>query len=480
MSKREGFLFSFLGAGDGICRLDIHLPWTTIDDKVDFILSKRMLSGREIVVLHNSDINGISTSDKFVVNGIFHEMRKFWLTEIDSCVSKSSVGGIVFYRIVEITTSLDIESFRFANQKCIFNVVKVLDDGVSTRIYSGNGFGGVCEFGWICKCGGIAHYNINYFLQKKIVSEMVSFYYVAEINSGVKVFKICLFSSGSRSKNAVWKSSIEQIFLNYLERIALGSAQRHEFGKRKWRNIYYMSSSSKFCRNIRCKEPGIRSCDIDIDILGGSESVQDSIEIDKQPFTVIWMNHGNIKSFGESLAAVLNLVNENIVIFSVVDKSGANMVVELYGIDEICCYRMFKINFNNVIGRYATFQKVIFEYIEKKIALATTSDTCKNLYEAIVLCFNKLRQKVVSLNCHFELLSDIFMWDFIKMSVVYHKKQRASIESGQFFDNSHYIALLYVRGGVLFNRKQQGQLVKTTFRGCFYSCSGCFQLKLAA
>ena len=85
--------------------------------------------------------------------------------------------------------------------------------------------------------------------------------------------------------------------------------------------------------------------------------------------------------------------------------------------------------------KYIAKYRKIYEYVEKKIALAATSDACKNLYETIVLCFNKLRQKVVSLNSHSGFLGDIFMWNFIKMSIVYHKKQRASNEAS-IFDNS--------------------------------------------
>ena len=78
MTKREDLLFSFLGGGDGICRLNVHLPRTTIDDKVDFILSKHMFPRSEIMALHNSNINGIPTAVHTLLEPGFVAEGWFW------------------------------------------------------------------------------------------------------------------------------------------------------------------------------------------------------------------------------------------------------------------------------------------------------------------------------------------------------------------------------------------------------------------
>ena len=78
VTKREDLLFSFLGGGDGICRLNVHLPRTTIDDKVDFILSKHMFPRSEIMALHNSNVNGISTAVHTLLEPGFVAEGWFW------------------------------------------------------------------------------------------------------------------------------------------------------------------------------------------------------------------------------------------------------------------------------------------------------------------------------------------------------------------------------------------------------------------
>jgi hypothetical protein len=83
----------------------------------------------------------------------------------------------------------------------------------------------------------------------------------------------------------------------------------------------------------------------------------------------------------------LNLIDEYIVHLPVRNEIGTNVIVEFDWIDEVCGYRMLKINFNDMIGLYTVFKKVIFEYIEKKITLSAASDTGKNFYETVVFCF---------------------------------------------------------------------------------------------
>ena len=66
------------------------------------------------------------------------------------------------------------------------------------------------------------------------------------------------------------------------------------------------------------------------------------------------------------------------------------------------------------------------EYIEKKIALATTPDAGKNLYKAVVSRLDEAIQEVIPLDCHLEIPVYMFMVFFTKMSVVYHKTYPSS------------------------------------------------------
>lgn len=236
--QREGFLLPLLGGGDGIGGLDVHLSRPAIDDKVYFVLPYRVLSGGVVMALHNADINGISTPDEFVVDGVFHEMREFRLSEVDARVPETGIGGVVFHRVVKVPASLDVKPLRLADKKGVGKVVEVLDDGVSARIDSGNGLCGIGELGRIRERRGIAHHYVNHFLKEQIVPDAVSLYDVTEVDRGVKILKVRLFFRRRLGEDTVGKSSVEQVFFDNLERVSLGGAKRHEFGKGQWRNPY--------------------------------------------------------------------------------------------------------------------------------------------------------------------------------------------------------------------------------------------------
>ena len=419
--KREGFLRPLLCGGDGIGGLDVHLPRPAIDYKVDFVLLYRVLPGRIVVALHNADINGISTPDEFVVDGVFHEVREFRLAEVDARVPESGIGGVVFYRVVEVAAPLYVKSLSLADQKGVGKMVKVLDDGVSASIDSGHGFCGVGEFGWVCERGGVAHHDVDYLLKEQIVPDVVSFHDVAEINGCVKIFKVRLFCRRRLGEDAIGEASVEQILLDYLEGIPFGCAKRHELGKGQRRNQYHVPSASELRRDVGGKHPGIGASHIDIDIWGCSQPVQDPIEVHKHPLSVVRVDSGKVNPFWKSLAAVLNLVNEHIVHLPVGNKPGANVAVEFDWVDKIGGYGMFKVYFNDVVLPYAGIKQMLLEYVEKQIALAATSDAGKNLYKAVVFSLDEAIQEVVPLDRHSMFSVYMFMMLFMKMSVVYHK-----------------------------------------------------------
>ena len=413
VAKREGLLFPLLGGGDGVCGLDIYLPRTAIDDEIDFVLSYRVLPGGVVVALHNADVNGISTPDEFVVDGVFHEVREFRLAEVDARVPEAGIGGVVFHRVVEVAAPLDVKALCLADKKGVGKVVKVLDDGVSARIDSGNGFCGVGEFGRVCERGGVAHHDVDYLLKEQIVPDVVSFHDVAEINGCVKIFKVRLFCRRRLGEDAIGEPPVEKIFLDYLEGVPFRSSEGHELGKGQRCNLYHMPSASELRCDIGGEQPGIGACHINIDILGGSQTVQNTIEVHKHPLAVVRVDSGKVNPFRKSLAAVLNLVNEHIVHLPVVSKLGANVAVKFDWIDKIGGYGMFKVDFNDVVGRHSVFQKMGLEYVEQKIAFATTPYAGKNLDEAVVLSLDDAIQEVIPLDRHFRCS--------VYMFVVFHK-----------------------------------------------------------
>ena len=87
---------------------------------------------------------------------------------------------------------------------------------------------------------------------------------------------------------------------------------------------------------------------------------------------------------------------------------------------------MFKVYLDDVVGRHSIFQKMGFEYVEKQIALAATSDAGKNLDKAVVFSLDEAVKKVISSDCNSGHLVNIFMMLFKKMSVAYQKIRLAS------------------------------------------------------
>ena len=116
MPKREGLLFALFGGGEGIRRLDVDLPGTSIDDEVYLILSRLMDAVLAVIENHHADVHRISTPDEFAVDDIFHQMGRFCLPEVDPGISETGVGRVVLDRIIEIASSFDIVSRGFKNQ----------------------------------------------------------------------------------------------------------------------------------------------------------------------------------------------------------------------------------------------------------------------------------------------------------------------------------------------------------------------------
>ena len=166
--------------------------------------------------MHNADIDGISTPDEFVVDGVFHEMREFRLAEVDASVPEPGIGRVVLYGVVEVPAALDVKPLRLADQKGVGKVVEILDDGVSARIDSGNCLCGVGELGRIRERRGVAHHYVDNLLQEQIVPDVESFCDVAKVDGGVKVFKVRFFCRRRLGEDAVGEPAVEKVFFDYL------------------------------------------------------------------------------------------------------------------------------------------------------------------------------------------------------------------------------------------------------------------------
>ena len=133
MAKRKCFLFPLFGCRNGIGGLNVYLLWTTIDNKVDFVLPRLMDAVFALIKHHHAGIDRVSAPDKFTVDDIFHQMCRLGLAKVDTRISKPRVCGVVFDGIVEIMPPLDIISRGFEEQERIFEAGKIFDNGRPCR-----------------------------------------------------------------------------------------------------------------------------------------------------------------------------------------------------------------------------------------------------------------------------------------------------------------------------------------------------------
>ena len=84
--------------------------------------------------LNNTDINGILSTQKFIVYKVLHYVRFFLLPEIKSCVTKSDVGAIILWRVFKILFAFYIVSFRIAEQKWLNQVIQIVRNGCTWNL----------------------------------------------------------------------------------------------------------------------------------------------------------------------------------------------------------------------------------------------------------------------------------------------------------------------------------------------------------
>ncbi len=73
----------------------------------------------------DTNINGISLYNQFIVQDVFHDMTRIKLPEIDSRITEPDICVIIFVWILKISFSLDIPALCFADQKGILQVFQV-------------------------------------------------------------------------------------------------------------------------------------------------------------------------------------------------------------------------------------------------------------------------------------------------------------------------------------------------------------------
>ena len=94
MAQREGFLFPFFVVGNIPCGLDIEAFVAFVDNKVHFVSLAATLAFNGRKHFDNAHVYRIVAPDKFIVDDIFHQMRIFVLSEVQSRIPDAGVDCI--------------------------------------------------------------------------------------------------------------------------------------------------------------------------------------------------------------------------------------------------------------------------------------------------------------------------------------------------------------------------------------------------
>ena len=94
MAQREGFLFPFFVVGNIPCELDIEVFVAFVDNEVHFVTLPATLAFNGRKHFDNAHVYRIVAPDKFIVDDIFHQMRIFVLSEVQSRIPDAGVDCI--------------------------------------------------------------------------------------------------------------------------------------------------------------------------------------------------------------------------------------------------------------------------------------------------------------------------------------------------------------------------------------------------
>lgn len=436
MPKREGLLFALFGGGEGIRRLDVDLPGTSIDDEVYLILSRLMDAVLAVIENHHADVHRISTPDEFAVDDIFHQMGRFCLPEVDPGISETGVGRVVLDRIIEIVSSFDIVSRGFKNQECVLEAVEVFDYGGARRLHANGRLDHVCELGRVGEPGDIAHHHVDYGFKEIGILELVAFHDVLDVDCAVEATEISFLLFGVGHESAFRKPSVAHIFLEYCESVCFRCAKIAVFGKGKGHCLDDAPSTAEFRGDIGDEKLGVGTRDVHIYVRRGAQTAEYAVERDVCRLTVVRMDARKIDAGREHLSASLYLVDEHIESASSLGRFSANVLSEFQRIGEVHILFLFKVDFDDMVFLDTRREKMLLEQIEEQKALPAAPYARYDFYEIAMLSRYQLVEQCFTFDGH-ELVSSFMFVDYakkMKPNVVCHNHWADAIAQFQFHE----------------------------------------------
>lgn len=195
VSKGKCFLFPFRMVWDGKCRLDVNAFGCLVHNEIDFITPDFMLAGRSCSVYrYIAYVNRISSHCKLVEDCVFHKVRPFVLSEVETGVAEPAICGIVFERGSDVSTAFDIITHCLGYYECVCQIVNVFAYGDSVRLHAHDCVECVRDFARVGKTANSAHHDGHKRIKHFIAFETVPFNDIAQVNCFVEerwLFKSC-------------------------------------------------------------------------------------------------------------------------------------------------------------------------------------------------------------------------------------------------------------------------------------------------
>ncbi len=404
MPERKGFLFPLLVVGDIPCRLNVETHIPLVDDEINFVAlaATSAVYGREH--LHDADINGVVSTDKFVVDDVFHEVCVFTLPEVEPRIANASINRIVLGGTVEVSIAAQIEETGIADKKCRFKMSKISADGHFVACKPSGGVYCVAELCRVGKATDVAHYRVGHGFKERIILEVEPLGNIPKIDCCVEVVKIHPFFGFGFKKCTFGQSTECAVGVADLEEISRTRHCLYKLCERKRRDFDDFTASAELGSDILRKESGIGAGHVSGNVCALEKTVEDMVESDVCVGAIFGTQTRKVSAFGKYWLRMLNFIDKDEARRGVGWKARANLLSEGDGITAEKKFVGFKINFNYMIWGDSAVKQMLFEEVEKKETLPATSHSNQNLDKIVVFCFDKLVQKNLTFNSHFEYL----------------------------------------------------------------------------
>ena len=336
---------------------------------------------------YHTYIHAVPPADQIVVNDVLHDMTGIVLTVIETGISQTNVGVVIFIGIVEIGLALDIIPLGHPDQECVDGVVNIGGDQCRIDFFLTHTGDGIGHIGGIGQRTDLRCQEVQNVVQNILPLNSIALHNILDIQLGVKIGQISLFILVICHLKDSGHTAVEHVLI---QRFLLVSAHVG-VELTKGEGIYpdLGSTSPEFRRDIAGKHPGIAAGDIDIQILVGFQFIQHIINAN---FDIVVFG---IPDFFCELDLIYKQVK---LFFSAGRNAGFYILTQGNGIAEFIIFPLIQFDSNDLIFRNTLFQEIVPEQFKKQDRLAATANACDDLDLAVMHMADDLVQIKFTLN----------------------------------------------------------------------------------